>query len=148
MSNEFKIKIKTKTGTIVNIDYIKFNKLFLKIKGKNNKGEIFNSKIIISLSKKFNKIIIGDFSISELEIINSFEELSYNEFRKIYSNNLPSLSSSSSLSEKQNLKNIYKELNIFVKNIKFNTENNKINSIYFTLNNTNIQKIKLRGKII
>ncbi len=149
MSNEFKIQIKSDIK--LNIEPIKLNKLYLKLKAKNNKGEIYNANISISLNYKSNKLIVEDINISKLELDNSSEdELSYNKYRNIYKDCFKSLSSSdssSSSSSEEDLKNMYKQLNKFAKNIKFNYENNKVNSIYFTLKDTNINKMKLRGKL-
>ncbi len=146
-SKEFKIKIINDIK--LNIDSIKLNKLYLKIKGKNNKKEIFNANVTILLTVKSNKVVVEDTIISKLELDNSSDELSYNKYRNIYNHSFESLlsSSSSSSSNEQELKNIYKQISIFVENIKFYNENNKVNAIYFTLKNSNIKKMKLRGKL-
>lgn len=144
MSKEFKIEIKDDVK--LNIDCLKLDKIFLKLKGKNKNKKIFNANIIIYLDKKSNKISIGEYKICKLEIENS-EESSYDEYRNIYNNSCSFLSSSSCSSSNDNLKKIYKELNKFVKNIKFTSENNKVCSINFSLKNTHIKKMKLRGKL-
>ena len=150
MSRNFKIKIK-KDYTL-NIEEIKIENIILKIKGKNNKGEIFNANIIISFSNKSNKIKIKKINISKLEIEYSSDDNSFDEYRNIYTEHFQNiLSYSSSLSSynnnDKNMKEIYNQLVIFIKNIKLSIENYKVNSIHFTLKNTNIKKIKLRGKV-
>ena len=152
MSKEFKIKINKDIR--INIEPLKLKKIILKIKGKNEKNEIFNAHITIKFNNKSNKITVKKINISKLEIENSSDEFSYLEYRNIYNNNIHNLisssssSSSSSSCKDKNLTNIYNHLITFTKNIKLLTKNNKINGLFLSLKNSDIKKMKLRCKLI
>jgi len=144
MSKEFKLKIKSDAK--LHIGTINFSKLILKIKGKTNRGEIFNANISILIKNKQGKMSIEKITISKLEIESSSDNLSLNEYRDIYNINSSFDSCSSSSSSSDDLNDLYEQLNIFAKNIKFSSDN-KGNYINFTLDNSNIKKMKLRGKL-
>jgi len=143
MSKEFKIKIKNNVK--IKIESSKLEKMILKIKGKNDKNEIFVAHIKIKFNNKLNILSIKKINISKLEIENSLDEFSYTKYRNIYNININSLMTYSSNDE--NINDIYNQLIIFTKNIKLLIKNNKCNRLFLTLKNTNIKKIKLRGKI-
>jgi hypothetical protein len=146
MSKEYKIKIKKDIK--VNIKPIEVEKITLKIKGKTNRGEIFNAKIAIKLYNKSGKIYVKRVNISDLEIESRScrdDCSSYFKCRNYYNICYSSSSSSSCSSSCQNnnIDEIYEQLTIFAKNIKLLAEDNKVNCIYFFLKNTKIKKIKM-----
>ena len=142
MSKEFKIKLKKDIK--INIKQFKLEKMLLKIKGKNENGEIFVANIIIKFQNKNNVITVKKINIKKLEIENSSDELSCEKYGNIYCN-INSLISSSSSSQDEKTSEIYNQLIKFAKNIKLYTENDKVIGLYLTLKNTNIKKMKLRG---
>lgn len=148
MSIEFKLKLKKDIK--INIEPLKLKKIILKIKGINKINEIFVAYITIKFEIKHNKIVVKKINISKLEIENSSDDFSYIKYRNIYKINISNSSSSSSSSsslKNANLTNIYNNLIKFTKNIKLSTDDNKVNGLFFSLKNTNIKKMKLRGKI-
>lgn len=145
MSTEFKFKLNKDKNVKLNIENFKLNLLKLKLKGITKHNLKFNAHITIKFNNVSNKIVVEKINISHLEIDNSSEDNSYHQYRSIYKPfRLSSSSSSSSSCDNQEL---YNQLKIFSKNIKLLTINNKVDYILFSLHNTNIKKMKLRGKI-
>lgn len=151
MSTDFKFKISRDKNVKLNIEHLNLNVLKLKVKGINKQKNKFNAYITIKFKNVSNTIVVEKINISKLEIENSSEENSYLEYRSIYKPfHLPSSSScSSSSSSSSSCENdeLYKQLKIFAKNIKLLTKNNKVDYLLFSLHDTNIKKMKLRGKI-
>lgn len=149
MSTDFKFKLNKDKNVKLNIEHFNLNKLKLKVRGINKQNNKFSAYITIKFNNVSNKIVVEKINISHLEIENSSEENSYLQYRSIYKPfHLPSSSSScSSSSSSCENDEIYKQLKIFAKNIKLFTKNNKVEYILFSLHDTNIKKMKLRGKL-
>ena len=151
MSTDFKFKISRDKNVKLNIEHFNLNYLKLKVKGINKQKNKFNAQITIKFKNVSNTIVVEKINISKIEIENSSEENSYLQYRSIYKPfHLPSSSScSSSYSSSSSCENeeLYKQLKIFAKNIKLLTKNNKVDYLLFSLQETNIKKMKLRGKI-
>jgi hypothetical protein len=151
MSTDFKFKLNKDKNVKLNIEHFNLNKLKLKVRGISKQNKKFSAYITIKFNDVSNKIVVEKINISHLEIENSSEENSYLQYRSIYKPfHLPSSScSSSSSSSSSSCENeeLYRQLKTFTKNIKLLTKNNKVDYILFSLHDTNIKKMKLRGKL-
>lgn len=143
MSKSFEFKLKKKSVKL-NLETKNFNKITLKFCGIYGCDKtVFTAKVCIKLDPKNTKKIIKSVDIVDIEVNKcEYDELSHYSYRDIY--RLPiDTSSSSSICDDV----IYDEVMCFIKNIKFLIENNKLCSMIFTLKNTDIRKIKVKGKI-
>jgi hypothetical protein len=141
MSKKFEFKL-SKKSIKLNLEIYDVKKITLKFIGIYGREKInFNAKVNIKLNLNNIEKLIEKVEIVELEINNHNDD---NLFKhNIYTLGTSSSSSSSSVSDEE----IYNQVKIFVKNIKFISENKKLLSMIFTLEKTNIKKIKLKGKI-
>lgn len=139
MSNKFEFKLEKKSVNI-NLETSDIKKIALKFIGIYGKERIaFNGKVNIKLNSNNIKNLIEKVKIVELEIDN------YNN--NSLKHNVYTLESSSSSCSVTSDEEIYNQVMKFIKNIKFITENNKLSSVVFTLEKTNIKKVKGKGKI-
>jgi len=146
MPTDFKFKINRDKNVELNIEDLNLNYLKLKVKGINKQKNKFNAQITIKFKNVSNTIIVEKINISKIE--NSSEEDSCLQYHSIYKPfHLPSSSCSTSSSSCEN-EELYKQLKIFAKNIKVLAKNNKVDYLLFSLQETNIKKMKLRGKLI
>lgn len=147
MSIEFKFKINKEKNIKLNIKQFNLSVLKLKVKGIDSNKNKFSAHITIKFNNVSNKIVVKKIIISQLEIENSSEENSYVQYRNIYTHNILSSSSSSSSSSSCKNNKVYNQIYLFAKNIKLFTQNDKVDYMIFSLKNTNIKKMKIRGKI-
>lgn len=149
MSKEFKLTVKKDSVKLnissLNIKPTKLKKINLVIRGKNKFDQYFNAYVTIKFDNTSTKIKIKKINIKKLEIENLSDDNSYFDYKNIY--NLDLDSSSSSSSENNVTQDVYDNLNLFVKSIVLSINNDVVNTITFTLKNTNIHKLKLKGKI-
>ena len=137
--NKFKLKLRDNINGVIEIHDRKSCGLILKIKSiyKNIK---FNANINFKINIINKKAKITNLKILYLDI-DDYMSCSY--FDKIYRINIDNSSS-----DENNSSKIYYELKSFIKNITLKTYNNNIHSIIFNLNNNNISKMNIKGKII
>lgn len=148
MHKKFEFKLKNKKIKL-NFKSAKIDKILMKFVGiYGNKKIDFKAKINIKFKNNLNEVNpIKKIKIEELKIDNLYDEknskCNYSDFYNFSS------SSSSSSSSNDNSSKIYNDVLLFIKNIKLliNTENNNLEAIIFSLANTNIKKIKVKGKI-
>lgn len=148
MSKKFEFKLTNKSVKL-NLKSFKIKKLVLKFIGiYGNKKIKFYAKINIRFNIDTNNInnAIKNINIEELKIDDTQDEkiskCKYNDFYVLCSS-----SSSSSDSSCISSSEIYNNILLFIKNIKLSMNDNKLESVIFTLKNTNIKKIKVKGKI-
>ncbi len=145
MLTEFKLKIESKKNAKLHIEELNLKKLFFKVKGITKDNTKFYANITVKFCNDSNKIIVKKINITHLEVLDLSDESSYIACRNIYTlNNITSSSCSSS----NDTTNVYNQLKLFTKNIKLITKNNSVEYIIFSLNNTHIKKMKLKGKLI
>lgn len=140
MSKKFEFKLEKKSIKL-NLETLDIKKIVLKFIGVYGREKVsFNAKVNIKLN--FNNIqnLIEKVEIVELEV-NNYNNSSFKH--NVYVLESSSSSCSSSASDEE----IYEQVMKFIKNIKFIVENNKLSSIVFSLKNTNIKKVKVKGKI-
>jgi len=142
MSKKFEFKLEKKSVKL-NLDISNIKKIVLKFIGIYGREKItFSAKVNIKLNSNNINNLIEKVEIVELEVDN------YND--NSLKRNIYTLSSSSSTSSSQSIASddeIYDQVMKFIKNIKFIAENNKLSSIVFSLEKTNINKVKVKGKI-
>jgi hypothetical protein len=147
-TKKFEFKL-SKKSIKLNLEIYDVKKITLKFIGVYGKEKInFNAKVNIKLNPNNINKLIEKVEIVELEVNNHNNHNDYNLFKhNIYTLDTSSSSSSSSSCSSVSDEEIYNQVKKFVKNIKFIGENNKLSSMIFTLEKTNIKKIKLKGKI-
>lgn len=139
MSKKFEFKLEKKSVKL-NVD-TKVKKLVLKFIGLyGNKKTKFSAGVSVKFDEdeKIKKI-----NISDLDVNNCSDEHSKNKHLTSYL----IYSSSSSSSSCYSNTNIYDEIKSFINSIKFVSDNEKLSSVIFSLKNTNIRKIKVKGKL-
>jgi hypothetical protein len=139
MLKKFKFKLEKKSVKLKVEKIVK--KLTLKFIGLyGNKKMKFTSCVSIKFKKdgKIKKIYITDLDVNDCS-----SDQSKNEHMKSYL----ICSSKSSTSSYSSHSNIYDEIKSFINGIKFLSIDNKLSSIIFSLKNTNIRKIKVKGKL-
>ena len=140
MLSEFKLKIEAKKNAKLYIEQLDLKKLVFKVKGITKNNTKFYANITVIFGNKSNKIVIKKINITHLEVIDPSDDSSYMVCRNIYTlNNIISSSSSDTT-------NVYEQLKLFTKNIKLIVNNNGVEYIVFSLGNTQIKKMKLKGK--
>lgn len=140
MSKKFVFKLQNKS---VQLDLLSsdIKKITLKFIGFYKKKIRFNAKVYIKLNPCNVNKLIEKVEIIELEINkNDDNSFKYN----IYT--LDCFSSSSSLSSVSDDK-IYNQVIKFIKNIKFIIKDQQLTRMVFTLEKTDITKIKAKGII-
>lgn len=143
MSKKFKFKLEKKSVKL-NIRSI-VEKLTLKFIGLYGNKKI---KFTTSVSIKFDQSgKIKKINISELDTDIFSDNNSKNKYLKSYLLCPSNSSNSSSSSSCSYSSNIYNEIKSFINNIKIISDNEKLSSIIFSLKNTNIKKIKVKGKL-
>lgn len=151
MSKKFEFKLTNKSVKL-NLKSLEIKKLVLKFIGIYGTKKIkFYAKInIIFNTGNINGTnAIKNINIEELKIDDIPDEINskcgYNDFYVLHSLSLESSSSSDSscISSSE----IYNNILLFIKNIKLSMNDNKLESVNFSLKNTNIKKIKVKGKI-
>ena len=140
MSIEFKLKLKKNIK--LNIEPLKLKKMLLKVKCKDDDKKIYTGVITILFESKSDTIVIKKIYITKLELDDSSDDYTYDRYHNVYT--LDNILSSSSDDKTTDM---YKQLKSFAKNIKLQSEHDKVNAIIFSLKNTDIVKMKLRGKI-
>lgn len=145
-SKKFEFKL-SKKSIKLNLEIYDVKKITLKFIGEYGKEKIkFNAKVNIKLNPNNINKLIEKVEIVELEVNNHNNHNDDYLFKhNIYT--LDTSSSSSSSCSSVSDEEIYNQVKKFVKNIKFIGENNKLASMIFSLEKTNIKKIKLKGKI-
>ena len=142
MSKKFEFKLEKKSVKL-NLETSDIKKMVLKFIGVYGREKItFNAKVNIKLNSNNINNLIEKVEIVELEIDN------YNN--NSLKRNVYTLDCSSSTSSSQSIasdEEIYDQVMKFIKNIKFIVDNNKLSSIVFSLEKTNINKVKVKGKI-
>lgn len=141
MTKKFKFTLEKKNAVKLNLETPNIKKISLKFIGVyNNKKVKFSSGINIKFNKKN---LIENVDIIELNVDRTFYN-NITNYKNIYT---LCLDSSSSLNSNNLEDEIYTQVTKFIKNIKLVSENNNLKSIIFNLKNTNINKIKIKGKI-
>jgi hypothetical protein len=148
MSKKFEFKLTNKSVKL-NLKSFEMKKLVLKFIGiHGTKKTKFYAKINIRFNSDINNInnAIKNINIEELKIDDiQDEKISKCKYNYFYV--LCSSSSSSSDSSCISSSEIYNNIMLFIKNIKLSMNDNKLESVIFSLKNTNIKKIKVKGKI-
>lgn len=148
MSSRFEFKLKKNKETNLNLNNISndLKKITMKFIGLyGNSKTKFSSKVVIELDNK-NKNLIKSVNIEELEVNESCDHHSDYVFQNVYTLCEYSTYSSSSCSSVSS-KDVYDEVMKFLKGIKLITNNNKLSGITFSLKNSQIKKIKVKGKL-
>lgn len=147
MSKEFKFKLEKNTIKL-NPKTTNLKNLTLKLKGQYGKNKIiFSSYISIKFDTK-DITLIKNIKVKKLDIIDSSEEYSDTINYGIYNINIEDIFSSDEHEcAKKYSSEIYDQLILFIKNIKIFEKNNKICLLIFNLKKTEINKMKIRGKI-
>lgn len=145
MSKKFEFKLTNKSVKL-NLKSFEIKKLVLKFIGIYGTKKIkFYAKINIRFNTYNINNAIKNINIEELKIDDIQDEkiskCKYNDFYVLCSASSSSDSSCISSSE------IYNNILLFIKNIKLYMNDNKLESVIFTLKNTNIKKTKVKGKI-
>lgn len=143
MSKKFKFKLEKKSVKL-NLETLDIKKIVLKFIGVYGREKVsFNAKVNIKLNLNDIQNLIEKLEIVELEVDkDNYNNCSFKH--NVYTlESLLSSSSSSVVSDEE----IYNHVMKFIKNIKFIVENNKLSSIVFSLEKTNIKKVKVKGKI-
>ena len=145
MSKKFEFKLEKKSVKL-NLKIFDIKKITLKLIGIYGGKQInFNAKVNIKLNSDIDNLI-NKVEIVEIDVYNSL-----NDDCSFCSNNIYNLSSDSSTSSSSSMSDrdekIYKQVNKFIKNIKFITNNGKLTNIVFSLKKTNIKKLKVSGKL-
>lgn len=140
MSKKFEFKLEKKSIKL-NLETSDIKLIVLKFIGVYGREKTtFNAKVNIKLNSNNIKNLIEKVEIVELEVDN------YNN-NNSFKHNVYTLESSSSSSSVASDEEIYDQVMKFIKNIKFIAENNKLSSVVFSLEKTNIKKVKVKGKI-
>jgi hypothetical protein len=144
MFKKFEFKLEKKSVKL-NLETSNVKKIVLKFIGVYGREKItFSTKVNIKLnSNNINNInnLIEKVEIVELDVDN------YNNNslkRNVYTLDSSSSTSSQSVASDEE---IYDQVMKFIKNIKFIADNNKLSSVVFSLEKTNIKKVKVKGKI-
>lgn len=141
MSKNFEFELK-KNGVKLNMKNLNFRKIKLKFVGTyGSQKTVFNAKVCITLNPDNFKKLIKNISIDDIHIKKSIYD-EYSSISNIYC--LPVDQSSSTCTYDEE---IYDEVMSFIKNIKFIIDNDKLTHMIFSLKNSNIKKIKLKGKL-
>lgn len=141
MSKKFEFKLEKKSIKL-NLETTDIKKITLKFIGIYGKKKVnFNAKVNIKLNSTNINKLIEMVEIVELNVNNYDDDNSFKH--NVYTLDVSSSSSCSAVDDDE----IYNQVMKFIKNIKFIAENNKLSSIIFTLEKTNIKKIKVKGKI-
>ena len=142
MSKKFEFKLEKKSVKL-NLETSNIKKIVLKFIGVYGREKIiFSTKVNIKLNSNNINNLIERIEIVELEV----DKYNDNSLK----HNIYTLDSSSSTSSSYSIiteEEIYDQVMKFIKNIKFIAENNKLSSIVFSLEKTNINKVKVKGKI-
>lgn len=143
MSKKIEFKLEKKKSVKLNLETYDIKKIMLKFIGVYGREKTrFNAKVNIKLNYNNIKNLIEKVEIVELEV----DKDNYNNC--LFKHHIYTLeSSSSSCSSIASDEEIYNHVMKFIKNIKFIVENNKLSSIVFSLEKTNIKKVKVKGKI-
>lgn len=150
MSKKFKFKLQSKRAKL-NLKSNEVKKIVLKFIGIYGSKKIkFYTKISIKLNCIANILngmdVVKNINIEELKIDEALNEKNsecrYNNYYTLCTSS-DSSSDSSCISSSE----IYNSVMSFIKNIKFTASKNKLENAIFSLKNTNIKKIKVKGKI-
>ena len=143
MSKRFEFKLEKKKSVKLNLETYNIEKIVLKFIGVYGREKTtFNAKVNIKFNFNNIKNLIKKVEIVELEVDKD------NYSNSSFKHNIYTLESSSSSCSSIALdEEIYNHVQKFIKNIKFIVKNNKLSSIVFSLEKTNIKKLKVKGKI-
>ncbi len=153
--SEFKLKLYQNKNSVVNSKQCEPFKVVMKLKGIYKKYK-FSAKVSFKVSINSNKVQIKDLKIDDIVAKSKSKYCNKDNYwmsdyniDDIYNLHLSSSSSSSSCSKSSNESidaMIYEQIKKFVKNINLNVSNNCVNSLLFTITNTKISKMKVKGK--
>lgn len=156
MSKKFEFKL-SKKSIKLNLEISSIKKITLKFVGIYGNEKIkFNSRVNVKFNlstQKIKKINIVELEFDKFDKFDKFSKCDkYNDetysdysWRSIYLLPNDSCDSSSHSSIVDN--EIYEHVLQFIKNIKLVINENKISSLIFNVKNTNIKKMKIKGKI-
>ena len=151
MHSRFEFKLKKNKTTNLKLGKVSndLKKITMKFVGLYSKSKVkFSSKVVIHLDSK-NKNLIKSVTIEELDVKDSSDHHTGCEFNNVYTlySSSSSSSSSCSSSSSNSSDDVYDEVMKFLKHIKLTTENNNLTGIIFSLADSKIMKIKVKGKL-